>query len=179
MKSFTVMTWTPDSIETWRDLRLIVGHIFKTTRYFDRVSIHARRDMSVEKPAAFTMMTWTHDSTHDWRDMSVIIGQDFETNSFFERDSIETWRDMSVIFSLIIKSFTVMTWTRDSTHDWRDMSVEAGLGYEATPCSDSDSTHDWRDMSVTKAADESSRPPRITENKRYATPPIIVNGHTT
>ena len=125
------------------------------------------------------MMTWTPHLTHVRRDMSVIIGQDFETNSFSDRNSIHAWRAMSVIFSLIIKSFTVMTWTRDSTHDWRDMSVEAGLGYEATPCSDSDSTHDWRDMSVTKPPDESSRPPRITENKRYATPPIIVNGHTT
>ena len=56
MKSNTVMTWTPDSIETWRDLRLIVGHIFKTTRYFDRVSIHARRDMSVEKPPGYEVI---------------------------------------------------------------------------------------------------------------------------
>ena len=42
----------------------------------------------------------------------------------------------------------MMTWTRDSTHDWRDMSVEAGLGYEATPCSDRYLIHARRDMSV-------------------------------
>ena len=41
----------------------------------------------------------------------------------------------------------MMTWTPHLTHDWRDMSVEAGLGYEATPCSDSDSIHARRDMS--------------------------------
>ena len=73
------------------------------------------------------MMTWTPDSTHGWRDLSVIFGHDFETDSFSDRDSIETWRDMSVKFSLIIKSFTVMTWTPDSTHGWRDMSFIFGL----------------------------------------------------
>ena len=108
--------------------------------------------MSVEKPAAFTMMTWTHDSTHDWRDMSVIIGQDFEMNSISDRDSIHIKRALSFIFGLIVKSFTVMTWTPHLTHDWRDMSVEAGLGYEATPCSDRDLIHARRDMSVEKPA---------------------------
>ena len=48
MKSFTVMTWTPDSIETWRDLRLIVGHNFDTNAFFDRDSIETWRDLSVE-----------------------------------------------------------------------------------------------------------------------------------
>ena len=49
-------------------------------------------------------------------------------------------------------AFTMMTWTHDLTHDWRDMSVEAGLGYEATPCSDRDLIHARRDMSVEKPA---------------------------
>ena len=56
MKSMKVMTWTPYSIETWRDLRLMVGHIFLTSRNFDRVSIHARRDMSVEMPPGYEVI---------------------------------------------------------------------------------------------------------------------------
>ena len=60
IKSFTVMTWTPHLTHGWRDMSVIIGHNFETTRYFDRVSIHARRDMSfilglVMKP--FTVMT--------------------------------------------------------------------------------------------------------------------------
>ena len=62
----------------------------------DRDSIHARRDMSVEKPPAFTMMTWTPDSTHDWRDMSVEARHDYEATCLSDRDSIETRLDMSV-----------------------------------------------------------------------------------
>jgi len=54
---------------------------------------------------------------------------------------------MSVLFGLIIKSFTVMTWTPDSTHGWRDMSVEAGRDFEATFLSEQDSIETWRDMS--------------------------------
>ena len=48
-----MMTWTPDSTHDWPDLSVIIGHNFETTRFFDRGSIHARRDMSVEKPADF------------------------------------------------------------------------------------------------------------------------------
>ena len=99
-------------------------------------------------------MTWTPDSTHGWRDLSVIFGQDFETNSFSDRDSIETRRAMSFIFGLIIKSFTMMTWTPDSTHGWRDMRVGARHDYEAIPCSDRSSIHACRDMSVTKPPHE-------------------------
>ena len=72
-------------------------------------------------------MTWTLDSTHGWRDLSVIIGHDFETDSFSDRDLIHAWRAMSIIFGLIIKSFTVMTWTPHLTHVRRDMSFIFGL----------------------------------------------------
>ena len=109
------------------------------------------------------MMTWTPHLTHVRRDMSFIIGQDFETNSFSDHNSIHTWRAMSIIFGLVMKSFTVMTWTPHLTHGCRDMSVEAGLDYEATCLSDGASIHAWRDMSVTKPPDESSRPPFTTE----------------
>ncbi len=51
MKSFTVLTWTPDSIETWRDMSVIFGHDIETTRCSDRDSIHAWRDMIVKKPS--------------------------------------------------------------------------------------------------------------------------------
>ena len=91
-----MMTWTPDSTHDCRDMSVIFGQDFETNSIFDRVSIHARRDMSVEKPAAFTMMTWTHDSTHDWRDMSVEARHDYEATCLSDRDSIETRRDMSV-----------------------------------------------------------------------------------
>ena len=126
------------------------------------------------------MMTWTRDSTHGWRDLCVIFGQDFETYSFFDRDSIHIKRALSFIFGLIIKSFTVMTWT-PPTHGCRDMSVEAGRDFEATclsdrdsietrrdmsflfgqdcqatPCSDRSSIHAWRDMSVTKPPHETA-----------------------
>ena len=101
---------------------------------------------------SFTVMTWTRDSIETRRDLSVEAGHDFETNSISDRDSIHIKRALSFIFGLIIKSFTVMTWTPHLTHDWRDMSVEAGLGYEATPCSDRDLIHARRDMSVEKPA---------------------------
>ena len=99
MKSNTVMKWTPHLTHGWRDLSVIFGHIFETTRYFDRVSIHARRAMSIIfglVMKSFTVMTWTPDSTHDWRDMSVEAGQNYEATFFSDRDSIETRRDMSV-----------------------------------------------------------------------------------
>ena len=54
---------------------------------------------------------------------------------------------MSAIFGLVMKSFTMMTWTPDSTHGRRDMSVEAGRDYEATCLSDRDSIETRRDMS--------------------------------
>ena len=72
MKSNTVMTWTPDSIETWRDSSVLFGHNFETNHYFDRDSIHARRDMIV------------------------LFGQFFLTTRYFDRDSIHARRDMSV-----------------------------------------------------------------------------------
>ena len=53
MKSFTVLNWTTDSIETWRDLRLIVGHNFDTNAFFDRDSIETWRDLSVEMPPGY------------------------------------------------------------------------------------------------------------------------------
>ena len=99
---------------------------------------------------SFTVMIWTPDSTHDWRDLSVIFGQDFEMNSISDRDSIHIKRALSFIFGLIIKSFTMMTWTPDSTHGWRDMRVGARHDYEAIPCSDRSSIHAWRDMSFTR-----------------------------
>ena len=95
-------------------------------------------------------MTWTPHLTHSWRDLSVIFGQDFETNFFSERDLNHARRAMSVIFSLIIKSFTVMTWTPDSTHDWRDMSVIFGQDFETNSFFDRVSIHARRDMSVEK-----------------------------
>ena len=73
------------------------------------------------------MMTWTPHLTHVRRDMSVIIGHDFETDSFSDRDLIHAWRAMSIIFGLIIKSFTLMTWTPHLTHVRRDMSFIFGL----------------------------------------------------
>ena len=97
------MTWTPDSIETWRDSSVLFGHNFETNHYFDRDSIHARRDMSV------------------------LFGQIFLTTRYFDRDSIHARRDMSFIFGLIIKSFTMMTWTPHLTHGWRDMSFKRRL----------------------------------------------------
>jgi hypothetical protein len=90
---------------------------------------------------SFTVLTWTRDSIETWRDMSVIIGQNFETTRIFDRDSIHARRDMSLRSRLIIKSFTVMTWTPESTHGWRDMSVAARHDYEWNPCYDHDSIH--------------------------------------
>ena len=72
------------------------------------------------------------EATLGWRDLSVIFGHFFETNLFYDRDSIETWRAMSFIFGLIMKSFTVMTWTPYSIETWRDMSVIVGLISERT-----------------------------------------------
>ena len=77
-------------------------------------------------------MTWTPDSIETWRDMSDIIGLDFEMNSISDRDSIHIKRALSFIFGLIIKSFTVMTWTPHLTHDWRDLSVIIGHNFETT-----------------------------------------------
>ena len=57
-----MMNWTRDSIETWRDLTFIIGHDYEATHSFDRVSIHASRDMSVEKPPDFRA---THDDDLD------------------------------------------------------------------------------------------------------------------
>ena len=90
---------------------------------------------------SFTVLTWTRDSIETWRDMSVIIGQNFEATPIFDRDSIHARRATSVIFGLVMKSLTVMTWTPDSTHGWRDMSVRARHDYEATGYDDRDSNH--------------------------------------
>jgi hypothetical protein len=59
--------------------------------------------------------------------MSVIFGNDYETARCSNRDSIHVWRATSFIFGLVMKSFTVMTWTPDSTLGWRDLSVIIGL----------------------------------------------------
>ena len=93
------------------------------------------------------------EATLGWRDLSVIFGHFFETNLFYDRDSIETWRAMSVISGLVMKSFTVMTWTPDSIETCRDMSVIFGHVLETKRCSDRDSIHAWRDMIVKKPAD--------------------------
>jgi len=53
MKSFTVMTWTPDSTHGRRDMSVIVGHVFETNPIYDRDSIHAWRDVNVKKPPDF------------------------------------------------------------------------------------------------------------------------------
>ena len=53
MKSFTVMTWTPDSTESWRDMSVIVGHDYEANPFYDRDSIHAWRDMMDKKPPDF------------------------------------------------------------------------------------------------------------------------------
>ena len=57
-----MMTWTLDSTHDWRYLSVIIGHNFETNSISDRVSIHARPDMSVEKPADFRA---THDNEMD------------------------------------------------------------------------------------------------------------------
>jgi len=98
------MTWTPDSIETWRDMTFIIGHDYEATHCFDRDSIHARRAMSIIFGLiikSFTVMTWTPHLTHGCRDMSVEAGRDFETNSVSDRDSIHARRDMSFIVGVI------------------------------------------------------------------------------
>jgi hypothetical protein len=64
MKSFTVMTWTPDSIVTWRDMSVIIGHAFETPKSSDRDSIHAWRDLSIMKPPDFRV---THGSLFNRR----------------------------------------------------------------------------------------------------------------
>ena len=51
-----MMTWTPDSTHDWRDMSVIFGQDFETNHYFDRDSIHARRDMSVEKPPGYEVI---------------------------------------------------------------------------------------------------------------------------
>ena len=40
MKSFTVMTWTPDSPHGWRDMSVEARHDYDATGYNDRDSIH-------------------------------------------------------------------------------------------------------------------------------------------
>ena len=57
-----MMTWTPDSTHGWRDLSVIFGQNFETNSFSYRDSIHARRDMSVEKSADFRA---THDDDLD------------------------------------------------------------------------------------------------------------------
>jgi hypothetical protein len=86
--------------------------------------------------------------TLGWRDLSVIFGHDYETARCSDRGSIHAWRATSVIFGLVMKSFTVMTWTPYSIETWRDMSVIFGYVLEAKRCSDRDSIHAWRDMMV-------------------------------
>ena len=106
------MTWTPDSIETWRDMTFIIGHDYEATHCFDRDSIHASRAMSIIFGLiikSFTVMTWTPHLTHGCRDMSVEAGRDFEATCLSDRDSIETRRDMSFMFGLVMKPFMVMT----------------------------------------------------------------------
>ena len=67
-----MMPWTPDSIETWRDLSGLFGHNFETNHYFDRDSIHARRDMSVKARHDYEAIPCSdHSSIHACRDMSV------------------------------------------------------------------------------------------------------------
>ena len=46
IKSFTVMTWTPDSTHGWRDMSVEAGQDFETNSISDRDLLHARRDMS-------------------------------------------------------------------------------------------------------------------------------------
>ena len=71
-----MMTWTPYSIETCRDLSVLFGHNFETNHYFDRDSIHARWDMSVEKPADFRA---THDNEMDTALDSRLAGYELHT----------------------------------------------------------------------------------------------------
>jgi len=97
-----------------------------------------------------TVHCFTGEPTSGWRDLSVIFGHFFETNLFYDRDSIETWRAMSVISGLVMKSFTVMTWTPDSIETWRDMSVIIGYVFVMINYSDRDSIHARRDMIVKK-----------------------------
>jgi hypothetical protein len=85
-----------------------------------------------------------------WRDWSVIFGHVLETARYSDRGSIHAWRATSVIFGLVMKSFTVMTWTPDSIETWRDMSVIIGLVFVTINNSDRDSIHARRDMMVTK-----------------------------
>ncbi len=90
--------------------------------------------------------------TLGWRDLSVIFGHVLETARCSDRGSIHAWRAMSVISGLVMKSFTVMTWTPDSIETCRDMSVIFGHVLETKRCSDRDSIHAWRDMIVKKPA---------------------------
>jgi hypothetical protein len=90
------------------------------------------------------------ESTLGWRDLSVIFGHDYETARSSDRDSIHAWRATSFIFGLIMKSFTVMTWTPYSIETWRDMSVLVGHVFAMINYSDRDSIHARRDMIVTK-----------------------------
>jgi len=85
-----------------------------------------------------------------WRDWSVIFGHVLETARCSDRGSIHAWRATSVIFGLVMKSFTVMTWTPYSIETWRDMSVIIGHVFAMINYSDRDSIHARRDMIVTK-----------------------------
>jgi hypothetical protein len=60
---------------------------------------------------------------------------------YYDRDSIHARRATSVIFGLVMKSFTVMTWTTKATHGSRDMSVRARLDFRVTHYYDRDSIH--------------------------------------
>ena len=48
-----MMTWKPDSIETWRDLSVIIGLDFDRRAVHHGGPIHAWRDMSVEMPPGY------------------------------------------------------------------------------------------------------------------------------
>ena len=67
-----MMTWTPHLTHGCRDLSVIIGHNFETTRNFDRVSIETWRDMSFTFGQIYEATPCSdRDLTHDWRDMSV------------------------------------------------------------------------------------------------------------
>ena len=84
MKSITVMTWTPYSIETWRYMSVIIGLISDCLPFSDRDSIESWRDMSVEKPAAFRA---THDNDLDTAIDSRLAGYELHEAGCFQSDS--------------------------------------------------------------------------------------------
>jgi len=97
----TALNW----IRGWRDMSVVVG------LDYERLTVHCL----------------IGEATLGWRDWSVIFGHVLETARYSDRGSIHAWRATSVIFGLVMKSFTVMTWTPDSIETWRDMSVIVGL----------------------------------------------------